>query len=263
MRPVPVLTYHHVNEHKGDMVTVLPEVFEQQMRYLSKAGYRTLKADELLSFINGGLFLDEKAVMITFDDGWLDNYVYAFPILRKYNINVAVCITTDWIEKTSENTIDLNARIPDHNESYSLVKRGEGHKVVLNWELAKEMSESGLVEFYSHTKSHRKCHHLSADELEEELEGSKRIMEERLGRPCIALCWPFGRNNDFSMKIARDNGYSLLFTTKNGIVKKGSDPYAINRISVKDSVFWFRKSMLIYSSSLLSTWYIYLKGWKK
>ncbi len=71
MRPVPVLTYHHVNEHKGDMVTVTSEVFERQMRYLRDSGYRTLRAGELLAYINGGLSLDEKAVMVTFDDGWL------------------------------------------------------------------------------------------------------------------------------------------------------------------------------------------------
>ena len=259
MRPVPVLAYHHVNEHKGDMVTVTPEVFERQMRYLSKAGYRTLKADELLSFINGGLSLDEKAVMITFDDGWLDNYVYAFPILRKYNMNAIIFLATDWIDKASENAVDLNALIPDHKESFSLVGRDEGHKVLLNWELVEEMAGSGLVEFCSHTKSHEKCHNLSAEELEGELAGSKSIMEERLGRPCTALCWPFGRNNDLSIKVAREKGYRLLFTTRHGIVNNDSDPYAVNRIAVKDSAFWFMKSMVIYTNNILSKIYLGMK----
>lgn len=263
MRPVTVLMYHHINPHKGDMVTVTPEVFEKQMRYLRDAGYRTLKADELLSYINGKLSLDRKAVMITFDDGWLDNYLHAFPILRKYNVNVTIFLTTDWIEGASEKTSDLNVRIPDHKESYSLVNSGEWHKVVLNWKLVREMSESGLVEFHSHTKSHRKCHHLSATELADELEGSRRIMEERLGRPCTALCWPFGRNNALSVNVARENGYSLLFTTRRGVVGKEADPYNISRIAVKDSALWFRKSMIIYSSALLSACYIYLKGREK
>ncbi len=259
MSPVPVLAYHHVNKHRGDMVTVVPEVFERQMQYLDRAGYRTLKAGELLSFINGDLSLDEKAVMVTFDDGWLDNYVYAFPILKKYNINATIFIATDWIERASENTPDLNVSIPDHRESFSLIERGEGHKVLINWRLAREMSESGLVEFYSHTKSHRKCHNLSADKLEEELEGSKGVMEERLGRPCTALCWPFGRNNDLSVKIARDKGYGLLFTARHGIGEKGSDPYSVNRIAVKESAAWFRKSMIIYTNNVLSKIYLGLK----
>ena len=126
MRPVPVLAYHHVNEHKGDMVTVAADVFDRQMRYLRDAGYRTIKADELISFINGKGFFDEKAVMITFDDGWLDNYVYAFPILKKYNINATVFIATDWIEQVSGNAVDLNAVIPGHKESFSLIEQGKG-----------------------------------------------------------------------------------------------------------------------------------------
>jgi peptidoglycan/xylan/chitin deacetylase (PgdA/CDA1 family) len=259
MRAVPVFAYHHVNEHRGDMVTVAPEVFERQMGYLERAGYRTLRAGELLSYINGDLSPDRKAVMVTFDDGWLDNYVYAFPILKKYNINAAIFMATDWIDKASENAPDLNARIPDHRESFSLIERGEGHKVLLNWELAREMSESGLVEFYSHTKSHRKCHNLSAEELEEELGGSKAVMEERLGSPCTALCWPFGRNNDLSVKIARDKGYGLLFTTRQGTVVKGSDPYSISRIAVRDSAAWFRKSVIIYTNNILSKIYLGLK----
>lgn len=259
MRPVPVLAYHHVNKHKGDMVTVVPEVFEKQMQYFNSAGYRTLRAGELLSFINGEISLDEKAVMITFDDGWLDNYVYAFPVLRKYNINATVFITTDWISGGPDNISDVPLHIPKHREAKRLIEQGEGHNVVLNWELIREMSESGLVEFCSHTKSHRKCHNLSEDELKEELVGSKEILEEKLGRPCIALCWPFGRNNDLSVKVARENGYSLLFTTRHGVVKEGSDPFSINRIAVKDSIAWFRKTMTIYTNPILSRIYLKLK----
>ena len=259
MCPVPVFMYHHVNQHKGDMVTVTPEVFELQMKYLNKAGYRTLKADELLSFINGGLTLDEKAVMITFDDGWLDNYVYAFPVLRKYNINATIFIATDWIKEGPDNISHMDPHISKHREAKRLIEQGEGHKVILNWKLIREMSGSGLVEFHSHTKSHGKCHNLPADELMEELGGSKAVMEKRLGRPCTALCWPFGRNNDLSVKIARDKGYSLLFTTRHGIIEKGSDPYGINRITVKDSALWFRKSMIIYTNSVLSASYLKLK----
>ncbi len=180
--------------------------------------------------------------------------------LKKYNINATVFITTDWIERASENASDLKTSIPDHKESFSLIERNEGHRVLLNWELVREMSGSGLIEFCSHTKSHRKCHNLSADELEEELGGSKRIMEEKLGRPCTALCWPFGRNNDLSVKIARDKGYGLLFTTRHGITEKGSDPYSINRIAVKDSARWFMKSMIIYTNDIFSKIYLGLKN---
>ena len=101
MRPVPVLMYHHINHHKGDMVTITPEVFEDQMEYLYRAGYRTLKIAELIACINGGLTLTQKAVVVTFDDGWLDNYIYAFPTLKKYKINATVFLITDRVENAS------------------------------------------------------------------------------------------------------------------------------------------------------------------
>ncbi|HXW68843.1 MAG TPA: hypothetical protein VEJ88_04480, partial [Dissulfurispiraceae bacterium] len=66
---MPVLMYHHVNPHKGDIVTVTPEVFEGQMRYLSEAGYKALTLDELVSYIAGETVLKQRAVAVTFDDG--------------------------------------------------------------------------------------------------------------------------------------------------------------------------------------------------
>ena len=184
MRPVPVLAYHHVNIHKGDMVTVLPEVFERQMQYLNKAGYKTLKTEELLSYIKGDLSLKEKAVLITFDDGWLDNYIYAYPVFKKYGINATIFIPSNWINNSAETGRPINTHIPTHEESSSLISLNKGYKVLLNWDLIDEMKDSGLVEFHSHTENHLKCHHLSGDDLFKELHGSKRDIEERLGRPC-------------------------------------------------------------------------------
>ena len=263
MGPVPVLMYHHVNKHKGDMVTVVPEVFERQMRYLNKAGYRTLRADELLSYIKGDLSFDGKVVMITFDDGWLDNYVYAFPVLRKYNINATIFIATDWIKEGFDNISDLNSHIHKHREARRLIEQGEAYKAILNWKLIREMSESGLVEFYSHTKSHRKASSMSEDELSEELQKSKQTIEKKLSKDCSYLCWPFGSYNETAVKIARATGYKAVFTTQPGVVKKDSDPFTLRRIVVKDSQLWFMKSMIIYSSSLLSRCYIYMKGVRK
>jgi len=60
MRPVPVFMYHHVSPHKSDMVTVTPDVFEAQMRFLAEAGYKTLSADELVEFAGGNLVIKEK-----------------------------------------------------------------------------------------------------------------------------------------------------------------------------------------------------------
>lgn len=251
--------YHHINPHKGDMVTVRPEIFEGQMEYLHKAGYKTLKIDELISYIKGGLKLQQKAVAVTFDDAWLDNYIYAFPVLKKYTINATVFVITDRTERASGKKTESPAIVPTHNESKLLIEKNEDYKVVLNWELIKEMSDSGIVEIYSHTKSHARCDRLSKSELLEELSASKKTIEKRLGKPCPYLCWPYGNYNETALRIAQEAGYKAIFTTHHGIVKKDSDPFAIKRIVVKDSIAWLKKRMLIYTNPVLSDLYLKIK----
>lgn len=264
MRPVPVLMYHHVNPHKGDMVTITPEAFESQMEYLYRAGYRTLKIAELIAYINNGLTLTQKAVVVTFDDGWLDNYMYAFPVIKKYKINATVFLITNRAENASlQNselqTLNSKLTIPTHEESKSLIEKGEAHKVVLNWELIKEMSNSGMIEFYSHTKTHAKCNSLPEKELMEELKESRDIIEKQLGSPCPYFCWPYGKYNGLTVNVAKKTGYKALFTTNHGVVEAGSDPFAINRIIVKDSIAWFKKRMVIYTNTILSKLYLKIK----
>src|SRR3970040_700166 len=169
MRPVPVFMYHHVSPHKSDMVTVTPDVFEAQMRFLAEAGYKTLSADELVEFAGGNLVIKEKAVAITFDDGYIDNYVYAFPVLKKYNIKATIFLVTDWVERSSECGVRSSElkikKIPDHNRCKELIDEGKTHEALMNWDMVKEMQERGFVDFYSHTMTHRKCAELSDAEL--------------------------------------------------------------------------------------------------
>jgi peptidoglycan/xylan/chitin deacetylase (PgdA/CDA1 family) len=252
MRSVPVLMYHHVNPHQGDTVTVTPEVFEAQMDHLRESGYRTLTAVELFGYINGELTLKQKAVAITFDDGWIDNYLYAFPVLKKNHFNATVFIITDRVEKASGKMSSLPEYIPTHNESKVLIETGEAHRVALNWKLIEEVTAGGLVEFYSHTKSHRKCDTLSEHQLREELGGSREMIEKRLGRACPFLCWPYGQYTPGAVQVAKEVGYGALYTTDHGVVKAGSDPFAIKRIEVKDGRKWFEKRMFLYTNPILS-----------
>lgn len=251
--------YHHVNPHKGDMITVTPEVFEGQMNYLNKSGYRTLNIDELASYISGELILEQKTVVITFDDGWLDNYLFAWPVLEKYGIKAAVFVVTDWVEKASGGKSTIPAAVPIHSESKDLVSAGLCRQVILNWDLIGKMSGSGLINFYSHTKSHAECDALSPTALAGELAVSRSIIEERLNQPCPYLCWPKGKYNDLAVGAARDAGYKAMFTTNAGVVTAATDPFAIRRIVVKNGISWFKKRLMIYTNTLLSRLYLEIK----
>jgi len=250
--------YHHVNLHKGDIVTVTPDVFEGQMRHLRESGYRTLTIDELLSYISGEMALTQKAVVVTFDDGWLDNYIYAFPVMKRYSIKACIFVATDWVGNSSPG-ISPPSAMPAHKESKALIKAGNASDVILSWDHIRAMQNSGLTEFHAHTRSHARCNTLTEQELLSELGESKRALEKNLGKPSPYLCWPYGEYNDAALKVARDLGYQALFTTVHGVASPGSDLFAIKRIVVKDGIAWFKKRMGIYTNSFLAACYLRIK----
>jgi len=261
VRSIPVLMYHHVAPRPGDMVTVTPETFEGQMRHLAEAGYTILSLDELLAIVRGETAAPRRAVAITFDDGWLDNWVHAFPVLRKYRLRAAVFVVTDWVERASapESVDGRHVSFPPHREMCERAERGETRGVVLDWERIGEMRNSGFVRFYSHTRSHVKCDRVPEDVVVEELLSAKKTLEERLGSPCPYLCWPYGKFPRRAEALAREAGYEAVFTTRHDVVRPGTDPYEVPRIVVKDSVPWFTRRMAVYTNPLLSRLYLAVK----
>ncbi|MDA2915386.1 polysaccharide deacetylase family protein [Nitrospinae bacterium AH_259_B05_G02_I21] len=148
-----------------------PEVFEEQMRYLAEKGYYTLHISELIRFLYGRRPPPSPSVVITFDDGYLDNWVYAYPILKKYGLKAALCLITERVEagegETRPNlydvwegrvTLDQLPSIPTHEvanaRAYSGGRFGGGH---VNWSEVKQMVKSGLIDIYSHTHTHSPC----------------------------------------------------------------------------------------------------------
>ena len=260
MRPIPVLMYHHVAPRPGDMVTVTPETFEGQMRHLAEAGYTTISLDELLAFVRGEATPPRHAVAITFDDGWLDNGVHAFPVLRRYGLRAAIFVVTDWVERASSLYLaGAPPAFPPHREAQERAERGESHGIVLDWGRLAEMRASGVVDVYSHTRSHLKCDRVPEEVVAEELRASRKIIEERLGSPCPYLCWPYGKFSPRAAALAREAGYEAMFTTRQDLARKGADPFAIPRIVVKDDVAWFRRRMAVYTNPALSRIYLAVK----
>jgi len=241
VKAVPVLLYHHVNQHEGDTVTVTPEVFAGQMRFLAEAGYKALTLGELLAFVKGADIAAARAVVITFDDGWLDNYLFAYPALLQYRFTAATFLVTGRV--TAARVASLPARVPCHDEAKRLISAGEAGRVVMDWDLVRKTQGEGLMEFYSHTVSHRRCSGLAAAELAAELRLSKAVLETETGRSCPYLCWPYGDYDDAALEAAFTAGYSAAFTTSDGFTRPGSDPGRIRRIEVKNSVEWLQQRL--------------------
>ena len=94
---IPVLNYHQINDTDHNAMTVTTEEFEREMAYLEANGYHAITPDQLVSYLHGGNKLPDKPVLITFDDGYEDNYLNAYPILKKHGFTATIFLISDYM----------------------------------------------------------------------------------------------------------------------------------------------------------------------
>ena len=170
-----ILMYHSI-DHNKVFFTVTPENFRKQMDLLYKEKYSIISLGELAGLIIDKRAIPLKTVVLTFDDGYQDNYFNAFPILKKYNFPATIFLATGFIGKNRISSSGATLKI-------------------LNWDQIIEMHNSGLVDFEPHTVSHLKLHRLSLEEAKKEILNSKRTIEEKLNKKCKFFAYPYGKYN--------------------------------------------------------------------
>ena len=111
MKVLPVLMYHHVSPNPG-LVTLSPEIFREQIAALAAAGWRSIGSKDLEDFL-AGQPLPAKSVLISFDDGYVDNFIHAHPVLREFGMTALLFIVTGWI---GDGSLRTAADCPDHRE---------------------------------------------------------------------------------------------------------------------------------------------------
>lgn len=193
------LMYHLILEEPYTELTnlfVRPSEFEDHLQKLCAADCVFLFADEYAR-------TDRKSIILTFDDGYEDNYTQMFPILKKYNAKATVFMITSKINTPGYLTEDM----------------------------IREMAASGLVQFGSHTHTHPSLTSLSKEDLEWQFTESGQILYNLTGRYPRAVCYPGGTVNDFVMKEA-SQFYQFGYTTHNSADTSGCDPLALSRVRV-------------------------------
>jgi len=164
---IPVIMYHHVNRHPEDSITISPEKFESHIKFLKEQGYTSLFLPEMFEIMYGRVKAPKKPVLMAFDDGYLDNWAYAFPILKKYKVKATIFVITRLIrdaERTRTNMDDVWAGkiieeglpdIPPHlkTRQNSIITK-EGLPDFLTWQEMRVMEKSGLLDIQSHSHSH-------------------------------------------------------------------------------------------------------------
>lgn len=182
---VTILTYHSVepktDKKEGAMQRhyhIYPENFEAQMQYLKDNGYHPVTMKQLTDSYRNGTGLPSKAVVLTFDDGWKNQYTYAYPILRKFGYSATFFIITK--------------------------VRGGSY---MTWDEIREMDRAGM-DIGSHSETHPKLSRIPADKARQEVSGSKKSLESELGHPVESIAYPYYDHDAAVMKMVEDAGYA-------------------------------------------------------
>lgn len=211
---VPILMYHNINpSYSPDraLVEMTQAEFKDQMTALLDNEYTPISLYDYKDWVNGEKNLPEKPVIITFDDGYLNNYTHAFPIIKELKIPVTIFVITG--------------------------RMGMSDGVVyphFTWEQAIEMENSGFVDIESHTNLHSDFHFADEKSMILELRLSKYLFKKYMNKDVEFLAYPYGHFNDKVKIEAEKAGYSACVKTDNTELsanKKDTDVYALKRIT--------------------------------
>lgn len=210
---VPILVYHSVRPHQAkestyqELYDVTPELLRRQLTYLTENGYTTISFGALADYFKEGRALPEKPVILSFDDGWKNQYEYAFPLLKEFRSTATFFIFTN------------------------AVNRGNH----LTWEQLHEMQSAG-ISIEAHTKTHPYLQKITdPEELTREIAGSKKILEEELGTNVTIFAYPFGKYNDASIAEIKNSGFLVARSLRGGVMQSENERYALRASLATDN----------------------------
>lgn len=226
---LPVLMYHSINskESKAGEYVITPAALREDLKWLTKNGYHTVVVQDLIDYVEQGVPLPEKPVMLTFDDGYYNNYLNAFPLLQEYRMKAVISIIVGETDKYSE--------LDENRENYS-------H---LTWEQIGEMMDSGLVEFQSHSYSlhkntggerkgisKKKGESAEAYQqvIREDVEKGQLRFVEMTGYAPTAFTYPFGAVSEDSYPVLEELGFRATLDAQGKLFRLTRDPECLRRI---------------------------------
>jgi peptidoglycan/xylan/chitin deacetylase (PgdA/CDA1 family) len=266
-----ILMYHRVlppGELSADYVQpgmyVTPETFERHLRFVRRH-FDVLPMRDLLQKWREGTWTDSaRYCVLTFDDGWLDNYLYAYPLLRQYSIPATIFVPTDLVGTTDSPWPDRLGRLLRKRQRGTpedwdaAIERAKGlpdderddliaaladevgddgpSRRLMSWEEAAEMSRHGIC-FGSHTRTHANLTRLDADALARELRGSFEALHAQPIESVPVLAYPNGDYTAAVVEAAKAAGYCAAVSTRPGVEsRQPSDLFGLKRIGVHDDV---------------------------
>ena len=227
---VPVLTYHRIVEEAninkqhyidGELnpMVVTKEEFTKQMKYLKDNSFVTLTLPELYLFLIGEMDLPDKSVLLTFDDGYKDNFVEAYPVLKKHGFSAVNFVITGAVTKR------IQPFTPKHDQYFSV----------------KELSQAcDVFDYQSHTYNYHKrennlqnieVSYLNSRTDEDVTEDIEKSIHNLNGEN-LAFAYPYGEYSPSTIKIVKELGFKMAFTTDNRAASPEDDLYEIPRFNI-------------------------------
>ena len=212
---VPILMYHYVSVPPPDAdkyrldLSVTPANFDAQMEYLALEGYHPVRVSDLAEFLTNGAPLPTKSIVITFDDGYTDNYQNAFPILKKYKFPATFFVISQYVD--------------DKKAGY------------MTWDQLEEMAIEKM-EIGSHSMTHPDLQGKPRAFGVSEIAGSKLVIESRIGTPVRVFSYPAGRYDAHTIEVLRSSGYlAAVATVPQGTRQSADDIFELQRIRMRGS----------------------------
>ena len=211
---VPILYYHRVADGISPRQGVSPSVFKAQVGYLRKKGYQSIGFEGLADRLQTGTLLPARPVIFTFDDGYLDTYTSAYPILKEAGFSATIFMVSGFIgswtgwEGSPENRVPLMSR-----------------------ENILTLSADGF-DFGGHTRTHKKLVSISQEEALYEIETGKRDLEELLQKPIHSFAYPYGDFNDQIVSLVKNSGFKAARTVHTGNTHQEKDLLRLSCVKI-------------------------------
>ncbi|MGC9332506.1 MAG: polysaccharide deacetylase family protein [Anaerolineae bacterium] len=209
---MPILMYHHIvaappgaNVYERDL-SVTPKNFEHQLHYLKQEGYESITLNDLVLHLTRGTRLPPKPIILTFDDGYVDAYTHAFPLLKRFGFTGTFFL--------------ISAPVDANNPAF------------LSWDQVQEMHEDGM-RFEPHSYDHPDMRNRGFQFVVFQILAPKEAIEARTGEPCRFFAYPSGRYDEFVIDVLRSAHYWGSVLTAQGATHTYDDLFTLRRVRVQ------------------------------
>lgn len=240
--PIPILVYHRIDDKRLSTSTS-PNVFRKHMMWLSRHGWRSLSSEEFAFYASRNSTFPSKSFLLTFDDGYRSLGTAALPILQELRFHATCFIATRQIVDESS--------VGDTHDSEE--------RAFLSWQEVKSLHGSGLIDFQSHSHTHRRLWEQSEAELTLDLRTSQEMLSNRLALPRSRFChlaWPWGDASGASRAIAERMGFRFQYTVARLAFQHSSSLHDIPRTCYDGATFAdFQIQFWLQSGPLSKPWH--------